>query len=399
MTFHDNRRARMSLSARVCLALLLTTTLSAPTLAQVSIDQCETAVTYQGPALRAALPAEIFPTDRNFATHAMAAKNADILFQAFAGLMEKTDASAGAIAIWNHKTGFWSSKHGLSDGATDVFWWASVGKMVTGAIIAQLTAEGALTLDDTIDAWFPNHPGGDRITVENLLTHTSGVFSFNADKKLNKQRGYISPDTLMKAATRHPYDFCPGSNWNYSNSGYLLLALIAERTTGQSYAELVNQRIATPLGLASVRIVQRGDPEGSLVAPNDEAHTTIDELASISGAGAVAGNTKDMLAFLHAFLTGDVISVAARDKAYETLYPMFGGPMSYGRAVMVFDVPDAAAPTIWLGHAGGAPGGKALLIYDVERETYLALALNRQAPAEAIANSLLKLMDSHPDQD
>ena len=74
---------------------------------------------------------------------------------------------------------------------------------------------------------------------------------------------------------------------------------------------------------------------------------------------------------------------------------MFGEPMHYGRGVMVMDVPDPEAPTTWLGHVGGSPNAKTVLMYDVNREAFIAVSLNAQGPAEALANVLMKTLDGY----
>lgn len=71
-----------------------------------------------------------------------------------------------------------------------------------------------------------------------------------------------------------------------------------------------------------------------------------------------------------------------------------GSESEVAHPVMVIDVPDPSRPTVWIGHAGGSPNAKALLIYDVEREVFMALVLNTQASAEALANALLKEFDN-----
>ena len=79
--------------------------------------------------------------------------------------------------------------------------------------------------------------------------HTNGIFSFNADLPFRKQRRYHSPEECLKIAARHGCVCCPGEQWHYSNTGYVLLGLIVERIEGRPLDEVFHNRIIEPLGL------------------------------------------------------------------------------------------------------------------------------------------------------
>jgi D-alanyl-D-alanine carboxypeptidase len=115
--------------------------------------------------------------------------------------------------------GLWSETIGLA--ATEpetalteisIFWWASVGKLLTASVILQQVAEAQLTLNQTIDIWLPDYPQAQVITVEHLLTHTGGVFSFQQDCALRERTDYTPSDELIAIAARHGADFCPGES-------------------------------------------------------------------------------------------------------------------------------------------------------------------------------------------
>ena len=308
-------------------------------------------------------------------------------------MFDSTEASAASIALWKPGTGYWTRTKGVTAPQNASFWWASTGKLVTATIILQLISEGKLSPSAPVASFFPEFDHASTATVDNLLHHTSGIFTFNADLNLRKRSGYKSPAELIEIADRHPLDFCPGTNWYYSNTNYIMLANIAEQIDGAPFADIVEKRVALPLGLTSLKVLQRDDPASAMVPPASKNADTVPEFASIFGAGGFVANSADMLSLLHAYLERGLVSKDARDDAVTSLYPMFGSSMSYGRGIMVTDVPDGEAPTTWVGHSGGSPQGKAVLIYDTERDSYVAVVLNSNAPAEAIANGLLKLLD------
>jgi D-alanyl-D-alanine carboxypeptidase len=350
---------------------------------------CEANLPYEGPPPAGALDADLFPR-ADFNATPMPQALSGPLRDRFAELLPLTGATAGSIAIWHPEAGRWSSRIGAGEAP---FWWASVGKLFTAAVTWQLIESGELGLEDTVDRWLPEFDGAGLVTVDQLLTHTSGVFSFNADKKFRARDGYTAPRELLRIAERHRFDFCPGTNWYYSNTGYVMLGLIAEAVTGESLATLVDRRIARPLGLGSVRLAGAGDPADSFMHGDAELAPGIEGIATVYAAGGVLADAGDMVSFLHALLSGEVISLESRDEAFARRYPMFGQAESYGRGVMVIPVPDPEFTTSWIGHSGGAPGAKAVLAYDTRRQAYVAVAINRQAPAEAVANNMLKTLD------
>jgi len=173
-----------------------------------------------------------------------------------------------------------------------------------------------------------------------------------------------------------------------------MLGLIAQAATGKSLATLLGERITQPLKLDSVRLAKPDDPADSIVRGFDDAATNIQLIATTFGAGGVLGDADDMVTFLHSMLSGGVLSMRSRDAAFSRRYAMFGQLESYGRGVMVLPVPDPDFTTTWIGHTGGAPGAKAVLAYDTQRQVFIAVAINRQAAAEAVANSMLKSLDA-----
>ena len=113
----------------------------------------------------------------------------------------------------------------------------SITKELTAAAVMQLVEAGRLSLDDSVQRWLPAFESdGRRVTVRELLTHTSGL------------HGSLRPDT-NGAIQRPVFDFTPGSGWAYSNAGYLLLGRIVERASGMSWGEYVRTRLAPRAGL------------------------------------------------------------------------------------------------------------------------------------------------------
>ncbi|MGE0787796.1 MAG: serine hydrolase domain-containing protein [Sandaracinaceae bacterium] len=124
---------------------------------------------------------------------------------------------------------------------------ASLGKTFTGALILALHDDGLLSVDDPVSSYLPSFPNGDAITLRMLLTHTSGVLNYTRLPDFATRR--YTADEAIAAASEQPLDFPPGTAWNYSNTGYLILAKIAEQLTGRSMPEEVQARFFAPLGM------------------------------------------------------------------------------------------------------------------------------------------------------
>ncbi|MGW0981818.1 serine hydrolase domain-containing protein [Streptomyces xiamenensis] len=139
------------------------------------------------------------------------------------------------------------------------FRMAGTGKALVATVVLQLVDEGELALDDTVDRWLPglvdgNGNDGSRITVRQLLQHTSGLHD-DIPGFATPQQYYVhrydtyTPQEIVARATRHRPDFAAGDGWAYSNTGYVLLDMIIEEVTGRPWHQEVQDRILRPLAM------------------------------------------------------------------------------------------------------------------------------------------------------
>ncbi|MGC0334062.1 D-alanyl-D-alanine carboxypeptidase [Streptomyces sp. SAI-170] len=143
------------------------------------------------------------------------------------------------------------------------FRMASTSKTLVATVVLQLEAEGRLSLDDTVDHWLPgvvrgHGNDGRRITVRQLLQHTSGIHDdlpgYTTPEEYHEQRHDLySAEQLIARAIAHAPDFRPGKGWAYSNTGYVLLDLIVQKATGRPAHQEIEDRILRPLGLHGTR--------------------------------------------------------------------------------------------------------------------------------------------------
>jgi CubicO group peptidase (beta-lactamase class C family) len=134
---------------------------------------------------------------------------------------------------------------------TTKFRLASITKQFTAASILLLEESGKLKVEDPVKKYMPDAPAAwDKITIFNLLTHTSGIPNFtDFPDYRNTEAAATTPEKLVARFRDKPLDFEPGTKWNYSNSGYVLLGYLIEKISGQTYSDLVQHNIFTPLGM------------------------------------------------------------------------------------------------------------------------------------------------------
>lgn len=319
-----------------------------------------------------------------FPENPMPTERAEQLLAAVNRATEATGAPHFGAALLT-RDGVWSSPEGDRP-----FAWASVAKLVTATVVLQLADEGVLALDDPVSAYVESVPGGEAITLAMLLAHTGGLRSAN---EIVDQEGLAPPASLQEElgllAERGPL-FCPGSAWRYSNSGYAVLGAVIAAVDGGDFAASVQRRIAAPLGLATFRIVTdpSDDAFAPLAPPAGEAPV---HPAQAGPAGGLVATPREMASFMAALLDGRLLPPGQLGRMARVLYPMFDPGTFYGLGLMAYRVPDGNGATIqWIGHAGGIPGARALLVYDQRADMVIAVALTGSGSAEASAYLLAR---------
>lgn len=291
---------------------------------------------------------------------------------------------AGAVGYLTHvRDGkrVHTAKAGLADlrtkrpiGVDDQFEAGSNTKTFTSVIVLQLVAQGRLSLDDPIEKHLPGVvPNGDGITVRQLLNHTSGIFSYTADKPFMELVEHGSPRVwtpieLVEVALQHEPDFEPGTSWNYSNTNYILAGLIAEKVSGQSLATLIEQRITRPLGLRRTFLVADhlkytgpgvahgyyADFSGEKPVYDDVTNWPIGGWAG--AAGAVVSTPSELATFFSAVLGGRLVPAKQMNEMRTFVTPpkewQAMGVAGYGLGLMKYK---SSCGTVF-GHGGDTNG-------------------------------------------
>lgn len=131
---------------------------------------------------------------------------------------------------------------------------ASNSKQFTAMALLLLEDEGRLSLDDRVSKYLPGISGGERITLRQLLKHTSGLQDYwPQDYSFEAMSRPTSPQGIVDRWAKKPLDFQPGEQWQYSNTGYVVAGMIAEKVSGERLMAYLKRRIFDPLGMSSVR--------------------------------------------------------------------------------------------------------------------------------------------------
>jgi CubicO group peptidase (beta-lactamase class C family) len=170
-----------------------------------------------------------------------------------------------AVAVVDHGNvvkaqgyGLANVEHNVPVRPETVFQSGSLGKQFTAATVMTLVEEGKLALDDPIAKYFPEAPPVFKaITVRHLLTHTSGIPDYT-EGTIDLRRDYTE-DEMVRMAFGLTLEFAPGSRWNYSNTGYLMLGVLVRRASGRFYGDVLRDRVFTPLGMKTARIISEED--------------------------------------------------------------------------------------------------------------------------------------------
>ena len=250
--------------------------------------------------------------------------------------------------------------------ADDRFRVASVAKTYTATVVLQLVGEGKLRLTDTVERWLPGLvPGGDKISIRQLLNHTSGLADFEYDPTVLAPylAGDLSrpwaPRKLVRIAVSHPPLFAPGIGESYSSTNYLLAGLIVEARTGHTLHSELNRRIFRPLRLSATSFpttarMPSPHAHGYLVIKKPPASDVTGLYPFPWAAGAIISNAADTATFYRALLSGRLLPPSLL-RAMQTTHAQKHFDIAGQRYGLGLARYPTACGTAW-GHNGAYPG-------------------------------------------
>lgn len=320
----------------------------------------------------------------------------------------------------------WSGAAGMADVANAIpatpdtaFAVASITKTFVAGLMLMLAHDGILSLDDPLARWLPELAGdarfrADRVTVRQLLDHTSGIAEYRDDPsctaifEAHAARAWTPQDVISCVGSP---TFAPGADWSYSNTNYILAGMVVERATGSTVASQMRLRIFTPLGLART-VLQPEERPGSPVAhaysawvptgtpeapadPWDGTGLTPNAALSAAAwtAGGIASTVPDIARWAAALYGGRVLDPASLREMldFERIAGLPSGG-TYGLGVMRWLEEGGLA----IGHAGGQVGFQSLMWYLTKQGATLVVLTNTDArPLDPVSQSLQRIVLEH----
>ncbi len=161
--------------------------------------------------------------------------------------------------LYENGFGFANIKQNKAIAPASTFRIGSITKQFAAAAILKLVEQGKISLQDPLSIYIPDFPKGDRVTIHQLLTHTSGIHSFtNTPDFIKTVKKSIPQAEMLKKIASLGYDFEPGEKWLYNNSGYYILGFIVEKVSGQSFGEFLQANFFGPLEMKNTGVYAKG---------------------------------------------------------------------------------------------------------------------------------------------
>ena len=332
-------------------------------------------------ALTMAAPASALPAD-------FKAKADALLEQSY-----PADGPGAAVIVTDDGRIVYEAGRGLADVESKrpirpdtVFRMGSITKQFSAAIVLQLAAEGKLSLDDKLSKFLPDFPKpGADATVAQLLNHTSGVQSYTDIPGWMTEANTGKPHTTQQMIAVFkdlPSPSKPGEKWAYNNSGYVLVGAVIEKVTGKPWYQAVEERIAKPLGLTSVRygVFESQSPKMATGYSEAEGKTVPAQTIDMSvphAAGALIGSVEDLAKWNAALHHGKVIPAAWYNRMIARTAMPDASLEDYGFGIANGEL--RGRPVI--GHSGGIFGFLTDSVYLPKEDVFVAVFTNSDAPA------------------
>ncbi|MEU9038666.1 serine hydrolase domain-containing protein [Streptomyces sp. NPDC048352] len=324
------------------------------------------------------------PGDRDFPelTPAVAAK----LDAAIRNTLREAKVPGVIVGLWAPGKGSYVKTFGVADKETGARmrtdFYTRIGsqtKTFTVTALLRLVDQGKAGLDDPIGRYVSGVPNGDRITLRELAGMRSGLFNYSEDDAFDKALTTggtrpFTPRQLLDYSFRHPVNFAPNAEFEYSNTNLVLLGLVIEKVTGRPLQEVIKEQVIEPAGLHHTLFPT------SAAFPSPHAQGYTDQSASGDivnatdwnpswawAAGAMISDLEDLRSWAKTLATGTLLKPATQAQRLKTTSVGIPGA---GYGLGLFDVQG------WIGHNGSLPGYESLGVYLPEERATLVVILN-----------------------
>lgn len=264
----------------------------------------------------------------------------------------------------------------------NVFEIGSVTKQFTAAAILLLQERGQLRLEDPITKYLPDYPThGQTITIENLLTHTSGIPSYTGLPEWYPHiREDMKPADVAALFKDKPLEFTPGERWSYDNSGFFLLGMIVEKASGRTYEQFVEEEIFRKLGMTHSRYGHSEEViplRASGYSKDDQGFRNADfvSMTQAYAAGGLMSTVDDLAIWGRALQSEALLRKPSLDRMLTAYRLKSGVPTQYGYGIGVLDF----RGTRVIQHSGDIKGYSAHVAWAPAERLFVAVLSNNDA--------------------
>ncbi|HEX4958287.1 MAG TPA: serine hydrolase [Lacibacter sp.] len=259
-----------------------------------------------------------------------------------------------------------------------VFRIGSITKQFTAVCILKLASEGKLSLQDDIKKYIPDYGIQEPITIEHLLTHTSGIKSYtNIDTFWNQMRKDMTPREIIRLTEKDSLEFKPGTKYNYNNTAYVMLGYIIEKISGKTYEDYLQQNLFTPLGMSNSyfgsdsRII-KNRAKGYKKTEKDFFNSDYISMTLPHAAGSIISTVEDLWKWNKALYSYKVISKEWVDPLITPYKLANGKSTNYGYGLAISTIQGSPVYS----HGGGIPGFLTYGIYMPKEDVFVAVFSN-----------------------
>lgn len=270
-----------------------------------------------------------------------------------------------------------------------IFQIYSITKTFTSAVIFKLIELKKLSLTDKLSKFYPSFPKGDSITIEHLLTHTSGIYDYTQGNNMPDQ----TEESFVTFLKTKPLDFNPGTNWNYSNSGYYFLGYIIQKITGTTYEDAVTKYVFEPLqmkqsGFAFKNLRNENKTVGyEIFTHKAKKEAVVYDPPGPFATGGIYSTVGDLNKYYNGLKEFKILAKESFEKATTALKNNYG----YGWMINSFE----GRKTI--SHSGGAAGFRSnFLCIPSDDICIILLNNNENANTDLITKNILNIIYDRP---
>jgi D-alanyl-D-alanine carboxypeptidase len=312
------------------------------------------------------------------------------------GIKRYHDRGVSAAVVFSDNT-IWTGTTGISHDTISIkpdmlFAIGSVTKNFVATLTLKFAEEGVLSLDDPLSNWLPGYPYIDStITIRQLLNHTSGIYMFWENQEiwdeLKKDRTKVWTPEEVLSYIKEPY-FAPGDGWRYSNTNYLLLAMIIKKATGLNLSTAFRKYFWEPLGINNAFLSIEE------IIPDNQAHVFGDNFNNdgsnidltylprashesiIYGSGGLFMTAEDLARWCQTLFEGKVLQQQSMDEMLQFItFPPVSNMRAYGLGVQVYKRSDSHWKEA-IGHSGGNIGTTTYMVYLPEYHASIVVMVN-----------------------